>query len=347
MPPLTRLRRIAVLLAVLTSGLLPLGSNSLAQDLDLPLPRPRPVMTEVPPDEVAPVPADLSRRPRPGTPAQASALADPNSLATPATEAIDAVTATPQPVQLAVQVTEDGGPITTGVVWRIFDTQADADGQLAMVAKSESPLADLSLPPGDYVVHVAYGRAQASDSLTVTTGANSKTIVLDAGGMRLNAMVAGDVPIPPDLIRFDIYSSDAGADPNMPVAQDVLSNTTLTLNSGSYHVVSRFGSVNAVVRVDLRVEPGQLTDAVLYHKAGQVAFRLVSEAGGEAIADVDWTVKAADGTTVFSEIGAFPTTVLAEGQYLILAKRGDTVYNREFEVTAGQPQEIEVLTSVY
>jgi hypothetical protein len=35
---------------------------------------------------------------------------------------------------------------------------------------------------------------------------------------------------------------------------------------------------------DLRVEPGQLTDATLYHRAAQMSFKLVSEAGGEAIA---------------------------------------------------------------
>jgi len=105
--------------------------------------------------------------------------------------------------------------------------------------------------------------------------------------------------------------------------------------------------VNAVVRADLRVEPGQLTDATLYHKAAQVSFKLVSEAGGEAIADIDWTVKTADGQTVFTNIGAFPSTVLAEGDYLVLAKRGEQVYNREFQVQPGPAREIEVLTTVY
>jgi hypothetical protein len=39
--------------------------------------------------------------------------------------------------------------------------------------------------------------------------------------------------------------------------------------------------------------------------------------------------------------------VLQEGDYLVLAKRGETVFNREFEVQPGQPREVEVLTSVY
>jgi hypothetical protein len=39
--------------------------------------------------------------------------------------------------------------------------------------------------------------------------------------------------------------------------------------------------------------------------------------------------------------------VLQEGDYLVFAKRGDKVYNRQFEVQPGQPKEIEVLTTVY
>jgi len=75
--------------------------------------------------------------------------------------------------------------------------------------------------------------------------------------------------------------------------------------------------------------------------------KLVSEEAGEAIADVEWTVKTADGATIFSERGAFPSTVLAEGEYLVLAKLGDQVYNRQIAVQPGSPREIEVLTTAY
>ena len=109
----------------------------------------------------------------------------------------------------------------------------------------------------------------------------------------------------------------------------------------------RYGDKLALGGVDLRVEPGQLTEATLYHKAAQISFKLVSEPHGEASADIDWTVKTQDGQTVFSNIGAFPSTVLAEGDYLVLAKRGEQVYNREFQVRPGAGEEIEVLTTVY
>ncbi|MEQ1902229.1 MAG: Ig-like domain-containing protein [Devosia sp.] len=263
-----------------------------------------------------------------------------------ATEAI-ATVLDPQPVTLTAQVTEGSGTIAEGLVWRIFDTKTDNSGQLALAAKSDAAVARVDLPPGTYVVHVAYGRAQATDTLSVVEGQNTKAVVLEAGGLRLNAAISGDVPIPINLLRFDIYTAGASESDRTLVAEDLSANDIVTLNAGTYHVISYFGTINAVVRADLKVEPGQLTDATLYHKAAQVSFRLVSEAGGEAIADVDWTVKTADGATVFSDIGAFPSTALQEGDYLVLAKRGETVFNREFQIQAGQPREIEVLTTVY
>lgn len=263
-----------------------------------------------------------------------------------ATEAVAAVAAEKQPVTLTAQITEHGMNIPEGLVWRIFDTKTDTSGELALAAKSEEATAHLELIPGEYVIHVAYGRAQASDTLEVVEGDNAKSIVLDAGAMRLNAAVTGDVSIPINLLRFDIFTSGNEGDRTL-VAQNLSANDIVTLNAGTYHVVSYFGDVNAVVRADLRVEPGQMTEATLYHRAAQVTFKLVTESGGEAIADVEWTVKTADGATVYSNIGAFPATVLSEGDYLVLAKRGETVYNREFEVRPGPGQEVEVLTTVY
>lgn len=324
-----RLRQLLLLLLAVTTllplSLLPPGGVPAwaqeAADAMPPLPRPRPEHESAPPAEPA----------------------DPTN---PAAEAIDTVTAAPQPVTLSAQITPDGTAIPDGLVWRIFDTTPDAAGELSLVAKSEGGSASLQLPPGEYVVHVAYGRAQTSETMSVAPGPNAKSFIIEAGALRLNSAVTGDIPISPTLLTFDIFTG--GDDANRtPIAEGLSANEIVTLNAGTYHIVSHFGTINAVVRADLRVEPGQLTDATLYHHAAQVSFRLVSEAGGEAIADVEWTVKTADGETVFTDLGAFPSTVLAEGDYLILAKLGEQVFDREFQVQPGSPTEIEVLTAAF
>jgi hypothetical protein len=289
--------------------------------------------------EIPPLP-----RPRPDRDAVVETTS-PGTDAT-ATEAIAALTSIPQPVTLTARITQDGAPILEGAVWRIFESAPGADGEMALIAKADTGSASLELPPGDYVIHVAYGQAQVSDTLTVVPGANAHDVVLDAGALRLNSAVTGDIPISPALLYFDVYTAGPEATRAL-VADRIPPNEIITLNAGTYHIVSRFGTINAVVRADLRVEPGQLTDATLYHHAAEVSFKLVSEEAGEAIADVEWTVKTADGATIFSERGAFPTTVLSEGEYLVLAKLGDQVYNREIQIQPGSPREIEVLTSIY
>lgn len=319
-------------------------SMGYAQDVPFPLPRPADRIPEG--FQPAQAPADGTESPGAvdEVPVPVPAPAD---LAPSAAEAAEAIAAEPQPVVLTAKITDDSSPITEGLVWRVFETRTDASGELALAAKSEDATARLELAPGQYVVHVAYGRAQATDTLEVQkSGETDKSLVLDAGGMRLNAAITGDVSIPINLLRFDVFSSSSESDRTL-VAQNMSANDIITLNAGTYHVVSYFGDVNAVVRADLRVESGELTDATLYHRAAQVSFKLVTQAGGEAVADVEWTVKTASGETVFTNIGAFPATVLAEGDYLVLAKQGETVYSREFSVQPGQGREIEVLTTVY
>ncbi len=316
-----------------------LAGAGMAFGQQAPIPRPMPLFAA----PVAGADADAEA----AAPADA-AISDTAPAPTAATEAIAAVTADPQPVTLTAMVTDGSPPIGEGLVWRIFSTRTDSAGQLELAAKSDSATAQVELSPGNYVVHVAYGRAQASDTITVAEGQNSKSMVLEAGGLRLNAAVTGDVPIPINLLRFDVFIAGGSDADRVLVAQGLGANDIVTVNAGTYHIVSYFGDVNAIVRADLRVEPGQLTDATLYHRAAQASFKLVSEPGGEAIADVDWTVKTQDGaSTVYTNTGAFPSTVLQEGDYIVFAKRGETVFNRTFEILPGQPKEVEVLTSVY
>ncbi len=299
--------------------------------------------------ETPPIPMPRIDRPAaPNAPANSSANntnANGGSAATKA-GAPNVIAAPPQPISLSAKIVENGPTIREGLVWRVFATKTDESGQLPMLFKSDNATASLSLPAGEYVVHVAYGRSQASDTLKVVVGPNIKTVILDSGALRLSGAVSSDVSIDASQLRFDIYTSGLDEE-RVPVALDVPENTMIHLNAGTYNVVSRWGKTNATVRADLRVEPGQLTDATLFHRAAQISFKLVSKEGGEAIADVEWSVKDSSQKTIFSKLGAFPVVILAQGDYEVIAKVGNDVYNRAFQVQPGAPREIEVLTTVY
>ncbi len=58
---------------------------------------------------------------------------------------------------------------------------------------------------------------------------------------------------------------------------DVKPDTIIRLNSGTYHVVSNYGSANAIIRADIRVEAGKLTEATVQHRAAEVVLKLVRE----------------------------------------------------------------------
>ncbi|MBZ9700580.1 MULTISPECIES: hypothetical protein [unclassified Mesorhizobium] len=248
-------------------------------------------------------------------------------------------------ITLSAQLTDKGGDITRGIVWRVFKPEA-VNGKLPMVASAHGGTAVFQLEPGSYLVHASYGRAGATKRITVGKDAKRESLVLDAGGLKLDAVLSGGARIPPKKLRFSIY--EGNAEPNGDralIIPDVEPNSVVRLNAGIYHVVSTYGAVNAVIRSDIRVEAGKLTEATVEHHAAEITLKLVREAGGEAIADTSWSLLNESGDPIKETVGAFASMVLAEGDYTIIAKNRDRIYQKDFTVVAGQNQEIEVLAT--
>ena len=249
-------------------------------------------------------------------------------------------------VAMEARLTADGTPVEDGLSWYVFSPIAGADGKLPLIASAKGGPAAFQLAPGDYFVNVSFGRAGATKKLTVPDdGAVDKQVmVLDAGGLLLNAVSGTDARIRPDQLSFSIYSSEVRDDGERGlVLADVSPNTVVRLNAGTYHIVSEYGSVNAVIRADIQVEAGKLTEATIQHRAAQITFKLVSDAGGEAIADTAWSILTAAGDSVGESVSAFPTMVLAEGGYSAVARNKDKIYQRDFTVVAGRNTDVEVL----
>ena len=249
-------------------------------------------------------------------------------------------------ITLSAKLTEEGEDISRGLVWRVFRPDAGPDGKLPLVASAQGGTSMFQLEPGSYLVHASFGRAGATKRITVGRDGKHESLVLDAGGLTLDAVLAGGVRIPPGKLRFSIYEAQPESDGERAlIIPDVSPNTVVRLNSGTYHVVSTYGSVNAVIRSDIRVEAGKLTEATVEHHAAELTMKLVRETGGEAIADTSWSILSASGDPVREVVGAFASLVLAEGDYTIIAKNRDRIYQRDFTVVGGQNQEVEVLAT--
>jgi hypothetical protein len=245
---------------------------------------------------------------------------------------------------LEARLTADGPSLKDGVEWRIFGDRAGSDGRLPLLGQASGGVIYIRLDPGVYFIHAALGRAGLGRRIEVKQPTGGAVFVLNAGGMRLLAMNGKDVPLQTADVSFDVYAPDEGGSeersliiPNAPPGK------VLGLAAGTYHVVSRYGDANAVVRADIRVDAGKLTEATVYQKAARLTLKLVEAHGGEALADTEWSVLTPSGDSILESVGAFPTVVLAAGDYKAIARHNGKSFETTFRVEPAVDRDVEVL----
>jgi hypothetical protein len=234
-------------------------------------------------------------------------------------------------------------PINASLIWRIYGSRPDQGGVFRPLREDKSATPTFALPAGDYVVHVTFGLASAAKIVHLRSEVVRETFELPAGGLRIEGRV-GDVRIVPGQISFDVFpGSQFEPGDKRPVASNVAEGDVVVLPEGTYHLVSNYGDSNSIVRSDIRVQAGKLTDVAVTHRAAAIVLKLVSERGGEALANTSWSVLTPGGDVVKESIGAFPKVILAEGDYRAIARNDGKTYEREFKVVNGVDGEIEVL----
>jgi hypothetical protein len=268
-------------------------------------------------------------------------------------QAIPAVGAGKLPLALSARFSDSGPFISRNLQWRVYSAKSEPTGPMTVAAEATDPYPVFALPPGDYIVHAAYGLASTTQRVTLKDEPRRETVVVPGGGLRLQGRV-GDATISPQRLRFEIYEGSflqraGGASPTggraerPPVVRQANAGDLILLPAGNYYVQSTYGEGNAVIQADVRVEAGRLTDATVHHRAAQITLKLVNAAGGEAIANTQWSVLTPGGDSIKESIGAFPSVVLAEGEYLAVARHDGKTYQSTFRVQSGRDREIEVL----
>ena len=247
---------------------------------------------------------------------------------------------------LSARFGRDLPAIANGLHWRIYPARPDPNGGFRLVKEDKGAAPVFALPPGSYVVHVGFGLASATKTVNLRADVAREVrevFEIPAGGLRIEGKV-GDVLIPPGQISFDLYKgSQFDPGDKRPIAQAVTGASVVLVPEGTYHIVSNYGDANSVVRSDIRVQAGKLTDATVTHRAAIITLKLVNEWGGEARANTQWSVLTPGGDVIKESIGAFPRVVLAEGDYRTIARNDDKTYERAFKVITGVDGEVEVL----
>jgi hypothetical protein len=250
-------------------------------------------------------------------------------------------------LSLTARLTTDGPPIGAGVVWRVFSEAQGPDGSRELVAERRGGSADFALKPGGYFIYCGFGYAGTTEHVVVGTGLKAESVILNAGGVRLSAVTGKDrPPLDDDDLSFDIFSQelDSHGEPKA-VALDVAPGEIVRLPAQTYSVVANYGDANARTTADIDVKPGKLSNITLTEKAAKITLKLVSSEGGEAIADTRWSVLTQAGDLVTTGVGAFPSFVLAEGDYTVIANHEDGQFQRVVTVVSGENADVEVLAT--
>ncbi len=273
-------------------------------------------------------------------------LTQPSVAAVPPLVTPPAVVSTPGQavLSLTARYGKDLPVISNGLVWRIFSDRPDeATGTFKLIREDRGATPNIVLASGNYVVHVALGLVSAVRGVTLKSETDRESFVLPAGGLRIEGRV-GASKIPQNQISFAIYKgSQFEVGERASLVPNVAAGDVALLPEGTYYIISNYGDANSVVRSDIRVQAGKLTDVIVTHRAAVITLKLVSDRGGEALANTAWSVITPGGDVIKESIGAFPRVVLSEGEYRAIAKNEGKVFERPFNVVNGVDGEVEVV----
>lgn len=283
--------------------------------------------------QIAPAPSGPSQSPTPAAPANTEGLATLRLSATLGAN--------------------DSQTVRSGMVWRVFEEATQPDGSHKLVAQSDEATPTLPLPDGAYVVHAAYGLAGATRRVVVEGHNVSERLPLNAGALKLIDML-GETKIPAQRLSTSIYVPERGNAEAKLVVANAKSDEVICLPEGAYHIVSTLldttqgaqggnNTTNSVVTADLKVPAGKLIEATLKHHAAAITLKLVKAPGGEALANTSFSVLTPGGDVIRELIGAFPSLVLAEGEYVAIARHEGKTYQNTFRVQSTKDADVEVL----
>ena len=291
------------------------------------------------------------------------ALLAPASAQAPTSESGQAT------LNLSAVLSGGGASLTGGLRWRVFGAQADPDGSHPLIVESGLAQPTLTIPPGDYVVHVAFGLASAAKRVTLGAEVRSERLTLPAGALRIEGTLA-DAPIDPSKLSLAIYVPQNRNPLGKLVYAKAKAGDLVGLPEGSYHIVSTYLDTvgarsgvspagnsgksaapappaaipsNSVVNADIKVVSGKRIDVTIRHRCATLTLKLVNKQGAEALANTTFTVLTPGGDVIRELVGAFPSLVLAEGEYVVIARHESKVYQSTFQVQTGMDRDVEVV----
>lgn len=243
--------------------------------------------------------------------------------------AIEIVAPGQEGLDFSARLTDEGGLIELPIHW----TVRNMEGQT--VYAGHSPGADMSVPPGDYLVDIRYDAVRLSSTVTLLE-ANRLMVsyVLNAGGLRILPRVK-DVGLPAAKPRNRIFAL-GGVERGKLVALNEIPGEVIRIPAGNYRIESRFESGNVTAITDVQVRAGRMSAVEIDHKAGLARLAFVGAPDSEVL----WSVRGKDGQSIASAEGLNADVVLKPGTYTASARVGSETLSATFDIATGEARDI-------
>jgi Ca-activated chloride channel family protein len=229
-----------------------------------------------------------------------------------------------------------GGPVVDDVYFTVAEDDPEAAGGRREVTASAAAEPYFTLRAGIYHVRVERGTAVATEDVTVRGGeTTAATIVIPSGRVTLQSRIAGS---PEPIDRLVSYAIER-LEPAATVARLNGPEATALLAEGRYRVTSQYGAGNARADKEFAVGAGSAETVTVEHEAGSVAFAIE---GGPAKRLMQWTVKGADGSIVWTSADPAPQVPLSAGDYQVEVKVGARTLAERFNVAPGEAKTVRI-----
>jgi Ca-activated chloride channel family protein len=243
---------------------------------------------------------------------------------------------------------EAGQPVKDGMRWDVYSADKDLDGKRAHIAGTYDTQGRFTLPAAKYLVVAKRGNAILSRELEIAAGKrNEELFVMNAGLVKLSAVLTNGKDVLGKGMRWDVYSIDKDLEGKRKhYAGTYDAAPIFTFNEGKYLVVAKSGS--AVREEEIEIKAGKRAEPVLDLNAGIVKLIAKASTGNEVSSGVRWDVYSAEKDlegkrqTIVGSYDAAPIFTLGSGKYLVVVKVGEATSDYELDVQPGDSKQVDV-----
>ncbi len=248
---------------------------------------------------------------------------------------------------LVARLASNSPPLETNIKWEIYNFFKSSDGNRSQILTSEVAQPMLPLSPGKYIVRAVFGVSSTAKVITISPAQiTDATFILNTGGIRVKPVLIAGAPPAGKLSQQWIFLSPPPGSSSSPqlIATADDPDEIHQLSAGIYELISKFGTANAVVKTNVTILPGLLTEVEISHKAGIVQFKLFKKwRGGEELTGANWKLFDDEGNEVARDLAAASGEIIAPGRYKVTALYNDNTYTKTFSIKPGKKKLIQVV----